>query len=108
MSNSENGRKFVMIISGYMVVKAVINLILGFGLGNIITLLVTFALCYFMFKGQQYMNYITAGVLALVMLYHLKGNIEGRHFFYLLEGIIDIAAAVVLVINKDIKAYFND
>lgn len=107
MGVSENGKKLVTIISGYVAVKSLINLIIGFSAGNLVTLIIMIALCYVMMKGQKYMNYVVAAVLGVVALFHLKNNIAGKQFLYLFEGILDIASAVVLIINKDIKAYLT-
>ena len=44
MGNRENGKTICMVIGAYMVVKGLLNLVLGFGLGNIVTLVVSAAL----------------------------------------------------------------
>lgn len=108
MGNSENGKKLCGIIAGYMVVKQLLNLILGFGLMNIVWLLVAAALGFCLISSKKYMNYVTAAFLAVIVLIHIKDNISGGQVLYLIEALIDVVCAVLLCVNKDIKQYFED
>lgn len=107
MGHSVNGRNLVGIISGWLVIKGILNLILGFGVGNIIILAVTVALCYFMLNGTKYMNYVAAVLIAAVVLKNLWYNIKNVEILYLIEAVIDAVCVVQLVANKDIKEHFG-
>ncbi len=107
MGHSVNGRNLVGVISVWLVIKGILNLILGFGIGNIITLVVTVALCYFMINGTKYMNYVAAVLIAAVVLKNLGNNIKNVEILYLVEAVIDVICVVQLVVNKDIKEHFK-
>ncbi len=106
-TNSETGRKLSLAIGIYLIVKAVLNMILGGGIGGLIVSLLEAAVLY---TGLMYINYVVAVLLAIVMLRHFKDNITnfGSNWIYLLEGIADIVCAVLLVIHKDIKKHFSN
>ena len=72
----QTGGKWMSLIGAYMIVKGIVNLILGFSVGNIV---------------------------ALMSVIHIIPNIQGHHWFYLAEGIIDLIAAVVLFTSGKIK-----
>lgn len=107
-TNNANGRTLAVAVGAYMVIKMIVNMILGGGsVGNLIyTIIEALALA----TGLMYINYVIAGILVLVMLLNLKNNITNfsSNWFYLLEGIIDIGAAVLLVFNKDVKEHFTN
>jgi len=107
MGHSVNGRNLVGIISGWLVIKGILNLILGFGIWNIIALVVTIALCYFMLTGTKYMNYVTAVLVAAVVLKNLGNNIKNVEILYLIEAVIDAVCVFQLVANKDIREHFG-
>lgn len=107
MGDSSKGASYTSLIAGYMVLKSVINLVLGFSTGNIVTLLLNIAFAYFLHKGTSKFNYVAGIFLAAVMLMNVKANISGQQWFYLAEGIIDIICAAALFISRDIREYFN-
>lgn len=107
MGHSVNGRNLVGAISGWLVIKGILNLILGFSLGNIITLVVTIALCYLMISGKKFMNYVTAVLVAAVVLKNLGYNIKNVEILYLVEAVIDAVCVFQLVANKDIREHFG-
>ena len=92
--------KWPVLISAYMVVKGIINLILGFSAGNVVTLIVSAVLAFLVIKDVPYMNYIVGAYLAVICIIHLIPNITGQHWFYLAEGILDLIAAFVLFTSK--------
>ncbi|SDA16000.1 hypothetical protein SAMN02910447_01047 [Ruminococcus sp. YE71] len=107
MGNSSNGHSISTGIALYMVVKSVVNLLLGFSLTNIVMIVVNAALGYTLRRGRKPFNLLTAVFLGAIALMHLKANIEGRQALYLAEGIADILCAAMLVINKDVRAFFS-
>lgn len=107
MGNAASGKNTCLVIGGYMVVKSIVNLILGFSTGNIITLLVSAALAFTLVAGIKYLNYATGAYLAVVFLMHVAGNVSGHHWFYLAEGIIDVVAAFILFTSSNVKAHFE-
>ncbi|MBD5095540.1 MAG: hypothetical protein HDT40_00800 [Lachnospiraceae bacterium] len=107
MENTNSGKNTCIVIGGYMVVKSIINLIMGFGLGNVITLVVSVALAFTLIAGIKYFNFITAAYLVVIFLIHVVGNITGHHWFYLAEGIIDVIFAFILVAGSGVRAHFD-
>lgn len=110
---AETGKNLATIVGIYMIAKAVLNVILGFSFVNILMILVAGAAFVLLYKRIPYCNYIVAAYLALGFIAHVGGNISNlsngfRYWIYLAEGIIDVLAGVLLVFNKDVKAYFNN
>ena len=106
-TNNERGRAYVICIGIYFIAKAVLNKIIGGGTGDIVY--ATFELIA-LFTGLQFINYVIAGLTAFIVLYYLKGNIANasQNFIYLAEGGIDIAVAVILVVNSNIRQHFTN
>lgn len=105
---AETGKKFVLGIGIWLIVKAVLNLILSFGFSGIVTLVVSAVIMLLLLKKMPYIQYIVAFWLALVALIFLKGNLMNisQNWIYLLEGLIDFGAAAILVFEKNVKAFF--
>ena len=107
---AENGKKIVTGISIYLIVKEILNLILG---GNFIHLMISVVFVvalYLCAKGIfKYANVIVAAALALISLRYLPQNLSGlpNNFVYLAEGILDLGCAGLLVFSPDVKAYFE-
>lgn len=101
------GKQFALMIGTWFVIKGVINLILGFSLGNLLTLVVSVALAYFLVMGTPYLNYVAAGFTAVVVLINLPYNLSHFQILYLIEAVIDVAAIVLLVTNADVKKHFE-
>lgn len=95
--------KWMSLIGAYMIVKSLINLVLGFSLGNLGALLISVGLTIMLIQGIPYMNYVTGAYLAVICVIHLIPNIQGHHWFYLAEGILDLIAAIVLFTSKPSK-----
>jgi len=106
-TNNETGRLYCIFIGAYAIVKAVLNLILGAGFGDIIVGVFILAV---LFTGLQYMNYLTAGYLAFIVLINLWANISniGSNWIYLLEGFIDLGCAALLCFRSEIKEHFTN
>lgn len=108
-TNNVQGRNYALIIGCYLIIKSIVNMIIGRGLNIgdlLLSVLMAFALC----TGLQFVNYVVAGIMALIVIVHLPGNISdfGSNWFYLLEGIVDIGLAAVLVVKSDIKEHFTN
>ncbi len=107
-TNNQTGRNFSLFIGIYIVLKAVLNMIIGDdSFWNVIYSLVEAVVLY---TGLMYINYVIAVILAIVVLVNLKNNITNfsSNWIYLLEGIVDLVCAVLLVVNKDIKGHFTN
>lgn len=106
-TNNEHGRAYTVIIGGYAIAKGVLNMILGGGFGGIIVGIFILAVLY---TGLQYMNYLTAAFMAITAIGYLPGNIAhiSDNWIYLIEGLIDIAFAVMLCLNADVKEHFTN
>ncbi len=107
-TNNEAGRNISICIGAYLIVKFILNLILGgFNIGDLI---IAVLICAVMLFGLKYTNYAAAAVLALIAIYHLPGNISniGSNWIYLIEGIIDIVCAVLLCVHRDVRGHFTN
>lgn len=107
----EQGKKIVLGVSAYLIAKGVLNLILGsFALTNIASLILQIGLALVLIKGIRNMNYIAALVTGIIALYHLPANISNfsANWIYLIEGILDIGVVALLVLAKDVKAFFEN
>ncbi|WP_295214178.1 hypothetical protein [Ruminococcus sp.] len=106
---AETGKKWVFGIGLYLIVKSVLNLLLGFSASNLIMLIVSVVALVLMLSRVPYINYIVAVFLTIMFLMHVGNNISnfGSQWLYLLEGLLDVGAAAVLVFEKNVKAYFG-
>ena len=106
---AETGRKWVLGIGLYLILKAVLNLILGFSVSNFLMVLVGLVALVLMVRRIPYINYIVAVFLALLFLANVGANVRdlSHNWIYLLEGLLDVCAAVVLVFEKNVKAFFG-
>ena len=99
---AEAGKKWVFGIGLYLIVKSVLNLILGFSGANIVMLILAVAALVLMLGRIPYIQYIVAVWLVLMFLVNLGGQ-----WIYLLEGLLDVGAAAVLVFEKNVRAFFG-
>ena len=107
-TNNANGKMYTIFTGAYIIVKSIINMIIGDdSVGNLIySIFEALALL----TGLMYINYVVAVIFCLVVLVNLKNNISNfsSNWFYLIEGVIDLGCAALLVIQKDIKEYFSN
>lgn len=108
-TNNPQGRNIATAIGVYMIIKSVLNMVIGGGL-SIGSLLIAVGGACMLFSGMQFVNFVIAGILFIVAVVHLPSNISnfGSNWIYLLEGIADIVCAVLLVTKDDIKAHFTN
>ncbi|MDE5772014.1 MAG: hypothetical protein K2I06_10385 [Ruminococcus sp.] len=108
-TNNPQGRNIAVAIGAYIIIKSVLNMIIGGGL-SISSLLIAVGGALALFSGMQFVNLVVAGILFIVAVVHLPANISnfGSNWIYLLEGIADIVCAVLLVTKDDIKAHFTN
>ena len=99
----QTGGKWSALIGAYIIVKGIINLILGFSVGNVVTLIISAVLAFLLMKGVPYMNYVVGAYLAIISVVNLIPNITEHHWFYLAEGILDLIAAFVLFTSKKVQ-----
>ena len=111
MGHSVNGRNLCGLIAGYMVIKGILNLILGFSGFNVMMLAVSAGLGFGMLIRLRFMNYITAAFLFVMVVIHIKDNITNIglnvHIVYLVEAVIDVVCAFKLVADRDIREWFD-
>ncbi|MGN0438941.1 MAG: hypothetical protein ACI4F4_10495 [Lachnospiraceae bacterium] len=101
-----SGKTIVTGISVWIAAKSLLNLILGFSFGNLITLVVAVVLAILLMANVPYMNYVLAVLLGIVVLKNLPYNIMNFQLIYLLEGLIDVVCVVLLVAVKDVRELF--
>jgi exosome complex RNA-binding protein Rrp42 (RNase PH superfamily) len=99
------GQKIVLGVGAWLVIKSLINLVLGFGIGNIVSLIIAVILAALMIAGVPYTNYVTAVIVAVVVIKNLPYNISNAQIFYLIEAVVDIVAVVLLCASKDVKEH---
>lgn len=106
--NNKKGMEIGAVVGIYQIIKLALNMILGGGL-DVLTLLIGVAAFLLTITGIKYGNYAVAAVLALIALVHLPDNIShiSSNWIYLIEGIIDIGAAVILCTSSDVKEQFS-
>jgi len=106
-TNNIKGRNTAVFIGAYFIVKSILNMILGGSFGNILYSVIEAVALY---MGLQYINYIIAGITALVVIINLKNNITniGSNWIYLIEGIIDVGCCVLLLAVSDVKQHFTN
>lgn len=105
-----NGKNIVTGIAVYLIAKGILNLLLGgFGVGNIVSLVIQIALAAVLIKAVPKSNYIAAILLVAVALYHFPANLGNlsANWIYLLEGILDIGVAALLAFAKDVRTFFD-
>lgn len=108
-TNSEKGRKFVVIIGVYLIAKTVLNMIIGGGF-SILDLISPVILFLAMFSGLEYLNYAVAVIIAVPVLKNMLYNITHlpSSLIYLIEAFADVGAILLLVIQNDVKAHFTN
>ncbi|MBQ8928426.1 MAG: hypothetical protein IJ055_09180 [Oscillospiraceae bacterium] len=106
----ERGRVLCFLIAAYLLAKSILNLIIGgFAAANWISVLLAAGFAAVLILGIRYTNYIVAALTALIALRYFPGNLRGLPgtWLYLTEGIIDFAAAGLLIFSKDILAHMQ-
>lgn len=109
---AETGKKMAWGVGIYLIVKALVNCILGFSAGNVITLVVAGVIFVLIYLRVPYTNYAVAAYLALLFLAHFWTNVTNLgngwvYWLYLAEGLLDLLAGALLAFNRDIKAYYR-
>ena len=107
-TNNPKGRLLCIVISVYLIAKAVLNMVIGGGF-SFSDMFIAVGLAVMLFTGFKYFNYMAAAVLALIAVIYLPQNISNisTNWLYLIEGIIDIGCAVLLCVHKDIREHFT-
>ena len=107
--SAENGKKIVLGIGAYLILKSVLNLILGFSTANVVYLILFVVFAVLLVMRIPYISYIVAGFLAIVVLMNIGNNLAniGGNWIYLVEGLLDVGCAALLVLQKDVRAYFK-
>lgn len=101
-----SGKTLVTGISVWIVLKSVLNLLMGFGLGNLIALAVAVVVAILLMANVPYMNYVAAVLLGIVVLKNLPYNLMHFQILYLLEAFVDVVCIIMLVTVKDVKDLF--
>ena len=113
-TNNQQGRRFVLAIAAYFVIKLILNGILFKTTtpGSFIFDAIILASLY---TGMDKLNYVGAVFIGLMMLSGFKyiGNkmydaSTLRTVFYIIETILDIGCVAALVLQKDIKEHFTN
>lgn len=95
-------------VACWMVLKGLLNLILGFSAYNVVILAVSAGLGYTLIKGMSYMNIVTAVLLGVVALSHLWDNLTNARILYIAEAAFDALCVVTLVLPKQMREHFKN
>ncbi|MBR1898134.1 MAG: hypothetical protein IJ825_04555 [Oscillospiraceae bacterium] len=107
---AETGRKLTLVLAVYLVVKDGINLVLGsFSVNTWISLAISVALACVLYFGVKPSNYIAAGILTVLVMYYLPGNLRTLpgSAVYLFEGMGDLICAGLLCLHPGIRMFFD-
>lgn len=101
-----NGQKLSIGVAVYIVIKQIVNsMIGGFGGMNLVILLAGIAAGVCFYFGVKKSNLIAAVLMMLVACAYLPGNIRNFNLLYLAEGVIDILGSLLLAFNPDIRTH---
>ncbi len=106
----EYAKKIVLGISVYLIAKGVLNLVLGsFAFGNIVSLAVQIVFVVVLLSRIRYSNYVISVLIGITVIQNLPANLGNlpANLIYLLEGIFDIGVIALLVLAKDVRAFFD-
>ena len=95
-------------IASWLVLKSVINLLLGFSFQNVMMLAVSAALGFCLIKALPYLNVAAAVLLVSVVLAHLWDNLANARLLYLAEAAFDMLCVVTLVLPKQMREHFKN
>ncbi len=98
-----------MIIAVYLIVKAVINMVIGGGF-SLMGIILPVAMALVLFKGIRFTNLIVALIVAWGVMTNIKYNITHlpSTLIYIIEAVIDILAVLSLVTNNKVRQHFEN
>lgn len=110
-NNNVKGRRLVISIGVYFIIKTIVNMILGSSVVISDLFLAAAAFC-FLYTGLQFVNIIVAVITGIVVIKHFRNNISNlgndwRYIVYLAEAVVDVICCVLLLTNKNIKEFFS-
>lgn len=100
-----DGKKLSVLIGIWLMIKGVLNLLLGFGIGNLISLVVAVVFAYVLYIGMPYSNYIIGALVAIVVIKNLPYNLFHLQIIYLAEAVVDAYCVFMLFVNANIKVH---
>lgn len=105
---SDRGQVLATAVGVYLVVKEILNGLIGGGI-NLIYLIFAVAAAVCLWKGVKWSNLVVAVVLMALFCTHFVTNIQNLGFnvylLYLIEGVIDAGAAVLLAFYPDVRRH---
>ncbi len=102
----ERGQLLATAVGVYMILKEVINGIIGGGI-NIISLLVAVAATVCLFLGVKWSNIIVGILLVALFCTHFVENVTHlpQNLLYLIEGLLDAGGGAMLAFLPDIRRH---
>lgn len=100
-----NGKKLSVLVGIWLMIKGVLNLLLGFSIGNFITLIAAVVFAYVLYIGMPYANYIIGALVAIIVIANLPYNLLHLQIIYLVEAVIDAYCVYMLFTNANIKEH---
>ena len=108
---SLDGRKLAVTVAGYMILKQLLNGILGgFGGMNLFLLLFAVAAAVCLWFGVKASNLVIAVFLMTFACAYMPGNLrqvgsDHIYLLYILEGVLDMAGACVLAFHPAVRRH---
>lgn len=100
------GQSLSLTVAGYVIVKQIVNMIVG-GFGGL-NLFILFwgaiaGICFY--KGVKKSNLFFAVLMMVVACAYFPQNIMHFNLLYIIEGVLDMLGAVLLAFHPDIRAH---
>lgn len=108
-TNNNTGRNYVVVAGIYLIVKSILNMIIGggFNLGDIIFAVLATAAMY---SGLEYVNYVVAVLIAIGVVKNLPYNFTHLpgSIIYLIEAVVDVGAILLIILKNEVKEHFTN
>ncbi|MBQ3884911.1 MAG: hypothetical protein II729_02230 [Ruminococcus sp.] len=108
-TNNETGKKYALFIGAYLLVKTILNMIIG-GEFVFAELLLAVIMSIALYTGIKYVNTTVAVIMMIIVIVNFDDNIINLpgSFIYLIEAAIDTGCAAALLFQSDLKKHFTN
>ncbi len=102
----ERGQLLATAVGVYMILKAIINGLIGGGI-NFITLLIAVVATVCLFFGVKWSNIVVGIMLVALFCTHFVENVTHlpQNLIYLIEGLLDVGGGAMLAFLPDIRRH---
>ncbi len=108
-TNNEQGRRIAVAVGVYLIVKTVLNMIIGGGFdfaGTVTSLVLAVGL----YSGLQYVNIAVGVVIAVTVLRHIGYNVTHlpSTLIFVIEAVVDAGCLVLLIVKNEVREHFTN